>query len=281
MSARVLRVRVKPGQRVRAGEPLLDVLLPELLKAAGTLSAANLRIEAYEARKARLSPLVKEGLARASELSELEANLASARAEREAARATLRVAGVNEAQAQALLTSNGTLTLRAPMDAVVVQLVARPGEIREPNAGPLLELVSEGSVQVEARLMITPPTDAQFAWMAGGTPVPLALDTLSPRASPEDGARLAWFHALDAAHAPVPGSLGRVRLRAQPGWTAVPISALIQRGESVYVLVREGATTRARPVSVVLRSSSETIVTGIPANAQIAADAARVVETPP
>jgi multidrug efflux pump subunit AcrA (membrane-fusion protein) len=282
MTARVLHVRVRPGQTVKQDEPLVDVLLPELLKASGTLSAATLRIQAYEARKARLGPLVEQGLARAAELSDLEANLALARSEREAARATLRVAGVNEAQAAGLLSNAGTISLRAPMPAMVVHVAARPGEIREPGSGPLLELVGQGPVQVEARLALSPPEGASFTWVAGGANVPLVLEALSPRAAPEDGTRLAWFHAQDPARAPVPGSLGRVHMGADPSWFVVPLAALRERGSAARVVVRDAQGSKEQPVGVVLRSSSEVIVTGLSADSEVAADATSAsLATPP
>jgi hypothetical protein len=276
LSARVTHVRVRPGQIVKQDEPLVDVILPELLKAAGSLSAASIRIEAYEARKGRLAPLVQEGLARSAELGELGANLALARAEREAARATLRVAGVNDAQSARLLASNGTVSLRAPKAAMVVRVSARPGETRDPSGGPLVELVAQGDVQVEARLPFTPPEAARFAWVGGGdlALVPLVLEAISPQAAPEDGTRAAWFHASDPAQAPVPGSLGRVRLDADPSWFVVPARALRERAGASVVVVRAGEASSEQPVRVVLRSSSEVIVTGLNAETQVASDAA-------
>jgi multidrug efflux pump subunit AcrA (membrane-fusion protein) len=275
LSARVLRVRVRPGQTVKKDEPLVDVLLPELLGAAGALSAARLRIESYEARKSRLGPLVEQGLARTAELNELEANLALARAERELARATLRVAGVSEGQVPALLQGQGAISLRAPIGGMVVSVSGRAGEVREPGSGPLLELVSPGLVQIEARLGLTPPVGASFEWWSGAERVPLELEALSPRAAPEDGTRLAWFRTREPQRAPLAGSLGRVRLVPDASWRVVPAAALREQGNSASVVVLGDRAPREQPVQVVLRSASEVIVSGLAPDLRVAADAAR------
>lgn len=157
LSARVLRVRVRRGQRVEAGEALIDLVMPELMRAAGALSGASIRLEAYEKRRQSVAALLERGLARASELAELEVQIADARADRESARATLRAAGVRDAEAPALLGGAGSSALRAPIAGVVVLLSAQPGEVREPGSGPLVELADQADVQIEARLAHLPP----------------------------------------------------------------------------------------------------------------------------
>jgi hypothetical protein len=271
MMARVLRVRVRPGQRVSKDDALVDVLLPEAIKAAGALAAASHRIRAYESRRARLGPLVEQGLARATDLSELEANLALARSEWESARATLRVANVDETGADRLLSQAGTITLRAPFAATVLHVDARPGEVREPTSAPLVELMGQGEVQIEARLPVTPPPNASLSWISGDASVPLVLGAVSPRAALEDGTRLAWLHALDRARAPVPGSLGRVRLAAERDWFVVPAAAVRESGAGAHVTLRDGQRIRQQTVKVVLRSSSEVIITGVSSDSEVAA----------
>lgn len=280
LGARVLKVRVRPGQQVRQNEPLVDVLIPELLKAAGALAAANLRVNGYATRRARLLPLLEQGLVRAGELSELEANLASAQAERESARATLRIAGVGDAQAAGLLAQGGALSLRAPMAAMVVQVSARPGEMREPAAGPLVELAAPESGQVEARLAFAPAHGATFSWVSELGSVPLILEAVSPRAA-DDGTRSAWFHVSMPAAAPPAGSLGRVRMDLAPNLVAVPTAALREQGGKHAVVVRSGREGRLQSVEVILRSSSEAIVSGLSVGTPIAANAQASAEVTP
>jgi cobalt-zinc-cadmium efflux system membrane fusion protein len=274
MSARVLRVHVRPGQRVKRGEPLIELLIPELIKAAGALSGANLRVRAYELRKARLTELVAQGLSRAGELNEVEVNLALAEAERAAARATLHVAAANENQAEKLLNEHGgSFVLRAPSAAMVVRVATRPGDVREPAGGALLELIGEGGVQVEARFAQAPPEGARLVWLSHGAEVALIRDAVSPVAVPEDGSRLVWLHAEDGTRAPIPGSLGRVRVLPAEDWQVVPSAALRPRGSGAAVLVYRGGSEREVRVHVIMRSSNEAIVSGLSPGAQVALDA--------
>jgi multidrug efflux pump subunit AcrA (membrane-fusion protein) len=231
-----------------------------------------LRVNAYQIRKARLTQLVEQGLSRAAELNDVEVNLALAEAEREAARAALRVAFVSESQATKLLSDRGTLVLRAPSAAMVVRVTTRPGEVREPGGGALLELVGQGNVQIEARFAYAPPPDARFVWLAGDASLALVYDATSPLAAPEDGSRLVWLHPADPAHAPVPGSLGRVRLQAAADWWVLPITALRMRGAESSVLLRTEQGEHEQAVTVVLRSSSEVIVRGLSSNDELAVE---------
>jgi hypothetical protein len=58
-----------------------------------------------------------------------------------------------------------------------------------------------------------------------------------------------------------------------PSLVAIPIAALRERGVRHAVIVRKGHDGLLHDVTVVLRSSSEVIVSGLPAGSQIAASA--------
>lgn len=274
LSARVLRIRVLPGQQVAAGEPLVDVIMPELIRAAGTLRSADLRLAGLVKRQARLTPLLEQGLTRAVEVAELEATIASTRAERESARATLRSAGESDAHAAALIDGSGSTTLRAPIAGMVVAVTAQLGQVREPGSGPLLELVGTAALQVEARFGMEPPPGVRFEWLAPGQRVPLELDAVSPRAG-ADGTRVSWLHVKDAAEAPTLGALGRVRMIPPADFAVVPSAALVDgaRGPQLRLqTAREGSDLQ--PVTVLRRSESEAVVVGIAEGTLIAADGA-------
>lgn len=273
--ARVVRVRVRHGQLVAAGEPLLDVLMPEAVQAAGALAAANLKVEAWARREAQLQALKVEGLARATELAEVEALLAGARADAQFARATLRAAGIGDKQADALLQSDGTVSLRSPIAGVVTDVDARLGEVREPAGKPLVEVAGESEGLVEARMLteIVSGVPAQFI-APDGIVVPLMLVSLSPRVETRDGARLAWFKATSGTL--FTGTAGRVRLFPLESWRAVPAQAVGGDGAGAHVFVRVGEKAVSTPVKLVERSGAEAIVEGLAVDAEVAADAAEV-----
>jgi len=273
--ARVVRIRTRHGQKVALNEPLLDVLMPEAVQAAGALSAANLKVAAWARRDAQLKALEADGLAKNSERAEVEALLVTARADAQAARATLRAAGIGDAQAEALLASDGTVTLRSPIAGVVTDVDARLGEVREPAGKPLVEVAGESDGLVEARMLteIVSGVPAEFIAPDGIT-TPLELVSLSPRVETRDGARLAWFKA--SAGRLISGTAGRVRLHPLESWRAVPAQAVEGDGASARVFVREGEKAVATTVRLVERSGAEAIVEGVPLDAEVAADAAEV-----
>lgn len=275
LKARVVRVRTRHGQKVAAGEPLLDVLMPEAVQAAGALSAANLKAAAWAKREAKLRALDSEGLARGTELAEVESLVVTARADAQAARATLRAAGISDAQAEALLQSDGTVTLRSPIAGVITDIDARLGEVREPAGKPLVEIAGDSDGLVEARMLteIVSGVPAEFI-APDGIVVPLELVSLSPRVETRDGARLAWFKATEGRL--FSGTAGRVRLHPLESWRAVPAQAVAGEGERTHVFVRAGEKAVETPVKLVERSGAEAIVEGVAVDAEVAADASEV-----
>lgn len=269
LQARIVRVRVRAGQRVSAGDPVVDVLMPEVLHAAGDLAAEQIKVEAFGRRRAQLEALKSEGLVRLAELAEVEAQLATARADAQAARAMLRAAGVGDRQAEQLVQGDGVLALRAPLAGVVTTVDAVPGEMREPTGRPLLQIVGAGEGRVEARLPLTPAAGARFRFVSGGLELPLTLLTTSPRLEPTDGTRLAWFEGAPDAGGLPSGATGRVRVLGDSRWRVVPIGALIE-GPPPRVRAEDG---RLVEVEVVARSGAEAVVTGLEAVKRIAADA--------
>ena len=275
LKARVVRIRTRHGQQVAAGDALLDVLMPEAVQAAGALSAASLKAEAWAKRETQLLALKAEGLVRATELAEVQALLAGARADAQAARATLRSAGIGDKQAEALLQTDGTVSLRSPIAGVVTDVDARLGEVREPTGKPLVEVAGESDGLVEARMLteIVSGVPAEFI-APDGTLVPLELVSLSPRVETRDGARLAWFKATSGKL--FTGSAGRVRLHPLESWRAVPAQAVKGDGAGAHVFVREGEKAVSTPVHLIERSGAEAIVEGVALDVEVAADAAEV-----
>ena len=85
--ARVLKVLVRPGQMVRKGQPLVEVVMPEVSTAAGAYAAASTRVDAYGRRKAQLEALKADGLVRLADVLEAETKLAEAKADQQSAAA--------------------------------------------------------------------------------------------------------------------------------------------------------------------------------------------------
>lgn len=238
--ATVVGVRVREGDLVDAGAPLLDVLMPELLEAAGRLEGARIRLRAWEERGQHLAVLRQDGLARAMEVSEATVREAEALAEVHGARAVLRSAGLRDAEVAPLLSGAGQLTLKAPVDGVVTQVSATPGESREPSAGPLVSISGSGPVRVEARFPRPPPAGAWHFVDAAGRRSALRLVSRSPTADARDGSFVAW---LEPAEPLVAGTLGRVVSSGGADALAtflVPAAALRREGAQALLETRRG-----------------------------------------
>jgi multidrug efflux pump subunit AcrA (membrane-fusion protein) len=272
LQARIVKVRVHPGQRVVQYEPLIDVLMPDVLHAAGDLVGEQLKVEAFSRRKLQLEALKAEGLARVAELAEVEALLATARADSQAARATLRASGVSDRLAEGLVSGDGVVSLRSPIAGIVSSVDAMVGEVREPAGRTLVTVVGEGDGRVEARLPSSVGPAARFSFVSGAQARAIELISISPRLEAADGSRLAWFSIPDAGLSV--GATGRVRIGADPSWRVVPARALLEVEGRTRVRVRgTDGTAVLLDVRVIARSGAEAVVDGLASDAMVAAEA--------
>jgi biotin carboxyl carrier protein len=239
LRATVTRVRVRPGDAVDAGTPLLDVLMPDVLEAAGRLEGARARLTAWTERHQQLEGLKREGLARTLDVSEAAARVAEAKAELQAARATLLAAGLREADAAPVLAGAGTVPLRAPITGVVAEVTATLGEAHEPTSGPLLRLLGAGAVRVEARLP-RPPEGTGWRFLSAAGTTPLRLVSAASIADARDGTFLAWFEPTEDVGL-TPGTQGRVTRDSERAPRAlVPAIAVRRRDGAAFVVTRRG-----------------------------------------
>lgn len=272
--ARITRIFVKVGDKVERGDAIVAVIVPQVLTAAGAYVAAATRLEAQEARRARLNELQSEGLTRSSDTIENATRIADAKAERANALATLKAAGVEASQAAALLEHDGAITLRSPISGVVTSLDAAVGETREGSGRPIARVVGESGRRIEAHLVRTPPPDAGFALVARtGKTIPLTLVSMSPAVDPIDGARMAWLEAPADAELSV-GSKERVRITLGNDVVLVPSTALVTRDEKTRVRRKDAWVD----VEVVASSGADALVRGVKVGDAIALDGQRVAD---
>ena len=118
----VRRIHVRPGQKVEAGAPLIDVDAREETAALETARAqrtsSEVNLEQARRTRARLESLYKEGLASAQELEQ-------SRAQVEALEANTRAAVATESQREVQLGFN---TVRAPIAGTVGDVLVRMGD---------------------------------------------------------------------------------------------------------------------------------------------------------
>lgn len=274
-AARIVAVHVRVGDRVEKNAPLVDVVMPEVIGAAGRLAAAQVRIGAHEKRKAQLDQLAEHGLARLADRAETEGALGEARAERLIASSILGAAGLPASEASRIVSSGGVVTIRSPIAGVVVTLDAPVGSTREAGGKPVVRVAGSGPSRVVARAQSTPPEGAALSFVSGrDEPVPLAMVSASPLVDPRDGSRELF---LEPAREIAPGASGVLRVTMPKGSgeaVAVPSLAIFLEDGETFVFRRDGDGAREVQVRVLSSSGTDALVVGdLAAGDEIAADA--------
>lgn len=280
--ARVVRVRVKPGERVRRGDPVADVVMPEVVQAAGTFASAATRVAAYDRRAAQLEALKKDGMVKLTELLDVETKLAESRADQQGALAMLRVAGLGADDARALLDSRaGEVPLRSPIDGIVTHVQAAIGENREAAGEPLVRVAGEGEPRIEARLARVLPRVAEYELaLPTGQSFHVRLVGRAPQVDARDGTTLAWFAAEDGTRL-VQGQSGKVRIRLEEeeGAVAVPARAVGLGPKGPFVVALRDGKPAVVTVEVIAATGAEALVRGgIRLGEEVAAEASRTDE---
>lgn len=215
VSARVMRIVLREGDRVQAGEPVA-VLLPvmssmvdersareaearhkaasaNVVRAGARIARAQVASEEAQLELHRTEKLAREGFLSASRLDSARLALTAARREVEMARAEREAALQEQAQAAAALapaTGNGRtgtpLTLKAPVAGVVLK-VAQTSEGTLPPGTALLDIGDTRRMEVVADLLTTDAVQAQPGRRAvierwGGPPVAGRVRHVEPAA---------------------------------------------------------------------------------------------------
>jgi membrane fusion protein, heavy metal efflux system len=274
--ARVVQVLVRPGEKVRKGQPLVEVVMPDVSAAAGQYAAATTRVDAQQRRKAQLDSLKADGLVRLSDVLEAETKLAEARADQQAAVGALRNAEVNPADAADIVAGKRPIALRSPINGVVTAVNVGVGDSREPGGEPVVRIAGEGSGRVEARF--ARPVDvkgASFDFVTSGAHHPLKFVARAPMVDPRDGTIAFWF--VPGEGAPLPSGLaGRVVVTLQGAAEAavVPARAVALADGQPHVVARRNGKAEKVPVEVIASSGAEALVAGVAPGEEVAADAA-------
>lgn len=182
VAARLLRIGLREGDAVRAGEPVATLLpaMPAMVderserEARARWQAAGANVAAAQARRERAGialdgarlelqrqeRLALEGFVSAARLESAALAVVSARREVEAARAGEQAAAYERAQAAAVLLparsaqTGVPLVLTAPTDGMVLR-VAQASESKLPAGTPLLEIGDPRQMEVVAELLTT------------------------------------------------------------------------------------------------------------------------------
>jgi RND family efflux transporter MFP subunit len=278
--ASIAEVRVRAGDRVKAGDVLVRLDARELSDqarqaaaaatgaekaAAGArsgLAAAEADHKLAAAWHTRIAALHARNSATAQERDEAEARLAGAAARLAGARSSIDVADAQVASARAAAgaatTTESFTVIRAPFDGLVTERLIDPGNLAAPGT-PLLQLESSGAQQVEvtadeARAAYINPGDAVdvlLADAAGASGERALQGTVLEvaRAVAADRRAFAVKVALPAGERARTGTFARVRFRGAARRTlVVPSNAVRRTGQVASVFVVQDGVARLRLV---------------------------------
>jgi RND family efflux transporter MFP subunit len=190
--ATIVGVRVKAGDRVRAGDVLVTLDARDVVERAqqvrdNALAAEKTLVQARTAQSAaeaehrlaaawntRIAALHARNSATDQERDEAEARLSAAAARVAGARAAIEVAEANlrsERSAVGAATATESYTsVRAPFDGLVTERLTDPGNLAAPGV-PLLRIDSAGTRQVHVRV-----DEARAAYVHPGDTADVQID---------------------------------------------------------------------------------------------------------
>ncbi len=278
--APVMEIRVAPGDRVRAGQPLvvLDGRSLEAqvrgarAQAQGAKQGAEAAVAEERAAQAaltlagathdRLVALVARKSATPNELDTATAALRGAEARLAAAAARVREAasGVESADAsvQVADAAESYTRIAAPFDGVVTEKMVEPGNMAAPGA-PLVRVEDTRGFRLEVRV-----DESRLGQTAPGASVAVLLDggdgarreikgvvSEVSRAVDADDRTFLVKIALQNDAGLRSGMFGRARLAGSTRQAlTVPASAVVRQGQVTSVFVAEAGVARLRLVHV-------------------------------
>jgi cobalt-zinc-cadmium efflux system membrane fusion protein len=186
VAALVSRWLVVPGQVVGEGDVLAILQSPEVAELESRLLTARAALNVQEKNVARHEKLKSRDLVSDSDFEHQAAQGEQARAEYIAARGLLQAAGLSQADVDDIVEHrriSNSFALRAPADGVMVERVARLGELL--SAGQAFALVADPSAMwIEAQL-----TETQLREVEVGQALLFSSDG---RGLDRVGARVTW-----------------------------------------------------------------------------------------
>ena len=258
LSGTVAAIHVRPGERVVAGQPLVDVDSLELLELRERLRSAEAALDGAQRLLAQVEAFGREGAVTGARLRELEADQTRAERRLRVLRAQALALGVDDSAA-----SPGRLPVVAPISGIVVHADLALGQRVEPT-DHLVEILDESVVDVRVELLerdwhrVIPGARAKLELGAiDGAETSLlletrggALDSDSRRATLWGTMTLASFESEAVVGSTMgrifPGmrGLARVPIESLQERTLIPAEALASDGAETYVLLEFASTER-------------------------------------
>ena len=301
--ATIAGIRVKAGDRVRAGDVLVTLDARDVAEHTGQArasavaaekalaharteqSAAEAEHRLAAASQKRIATLHARNSATDQERDEAEARLAAAAARLAGTEAGIEGADAHLASARAAVgvatATESFTTVRAPFDGLVTERLTDPGNLAAPGV-PLLTIESGGTRQVVVRV-----DEARAAYVNAGDRVTLVIDAAAEegadatglegvvtevaRAVGADQRAFTVKVSLPSTVTARTGSFARVVFRGAPRrGLFVPARAIQRHGQVLSVYVVQEGVARLRLIRVGTSSSEGVeVVAGLDAGESI------------
>jgi membrane fusion protein, heavy metal efflux system len=134
VAARVTRLLVNAGDRVRSGQTLAELTSPELGRERAEYLSARARLTLAEAALERKRGLATEKIVPLREVQEAESAVGEARAALRSSRAAIAAFGVEPPADAGDAATSSTFVLRAPARGAVIERTAVVGQMLDPAA---------------------------------------------------------------------------------------------------------------------------------------------------
>jgi RND family efflux transporter MFP subunit len=235
LAARVRRLHVREGDRVKRGALLVSLAAEDLRE---QLAAARAGRDAAAAHEKRIRSLLADRAATPAELEQAVAQRAQADAALAAAEATL-----------------GYAELRAPFAGVVQARRVEEGDFVGPGT-PLVELEGPRGLEVQATLSEeeagTVRIGRRLTVEAGGVRGTAEVTALAPGGDPVSHRVALRARIVTGGEGLRSGTFARLQLPAGPssGALSIPRSALVERGDLTGAFVVEDGRARLRWLAV-------------------------------
>ena len=255
-SGLITQLLVNPGDPVKRGQVLAELSSPQIAQLQRERGDAQSRLDLAQRQFQRDDALVKEGIVPSARLD-------SARAQQREAQAMLSERDLALKLASGGAGLNGKAVLRAPIDGVVTEATALPGQ-RVDMAAPLFRIAQQGQLWLEIDA-----SPQQAASLQVGTAVDVpelqARGVLQAKSTALSAGQSVLLRVrVTQAGALQAGGLvqARLSLPAQAGVWRVPPAAVTQINGRDAVLVADKGGFRIVPVAVAGRLNDAVMVSG-------------------
>lgn len=264
----IMKLHVAVGDKVEKGQALAEINSPDLLALQQQYLKAINELELGRAIYNRDKKLLEEGVISGRRSQETRSQYQLYQTEANEARQLLEMAGMSAAEIQRLAKTqrlSSLLTLRAPMSGVVLERMTAAGQ-RIDNLAPLYRIADLSELWLEINI---PPERIGDIGIGDqvrieNTEVTAQISLLGQSVNPDNQTLLARAVIKGEPAGVRAGQKVTVQIIQERGQSAfkVPNAAIAQHEGQAYLFIRTGQGFAVKPVTVVGRQETDSIITG-------------------